>query len=154
CPDRSGTQRLHDDVSRGDDVAEHPVDGIARRRRPEQALRMCDAGKVLMGRFVTELEQFRDERACHTGALLLSLNVGSGIFSPSRARTTVSNGRKAKIEPDMTATGKSLAAVKTGPSTTEFREFDLPDIPVDAALLKIEVAGVCGTDVSQYKLPL
>lgn len=48
----------------------------------------------------------------------------------------------------------TLAALKTGPSTTELREFALPDIPPDAALLKVEVAGVCGTDVSQYKLPL
>ena len=48
----------------------------------------------------------------------------------------------------------TLAAVKTGPSTTELRELKLPDIPPDAALLKMEVAGVCGTDVSQYKLPL
>jgi len=48
----------------------------------------------------------------------------------------------------------SLAALKVGPSTTELREFDLPDIPPDAALMKMEVAGVCGTDVSQYKLPL
>src|SRR5436853_7052817 len=54
----------------------------------------------------------------------------------------------------MTATGKTLAALKVGPSTTELREFDLPEIPADAALLKMEVAGVCGTDVSQYKLPL
>jgi threonine dehydrogenase-like Zn-dependent dehydrogenase len=54
----------------------------------------------------------------------------------------------------MAATGKSLAALKVGPSTTELREFDLPDIPPDAALLKVEIAGVCGTDVSQYKLPL
>jgi threonine dehydrogenase-like Zn-dependent dehydrogenase len=44
--------------------------------------------------------------------------------------------------------------VKIAPSTTELREIDLPDIPADAALLKMEVAGVCGTDVSQYKLPL
>ncbi len=54
----------------------------------------------------------------------------------------------------MTATGKTLVALKVGPSTTELREFTLPDIPPDAALLKVEVAGVCGTDVSQYKLPL
>jgi threonine dehydrogenase-like Zn-dependent dehydrogenase len=50
--------------------------------------------------------------------------------------------------------GKTLAALKIAPSTTELREFDLPEIPPDAALLKVEVAGVCGTDVSQYKLPL
>jgi threonine dehydrogenase-like Zn-dependent dehydrogenase len=49
---------------------------------------------------------------------------------------------------------KMLAALKTGPATTELREFALPDVPPDAALLKMEVAGVCGTDVSQYKLPL
>ncbi|MBA2301544.1 MAG: alcohol dehydrogenase catalytic domain-containing protein [Acidobacteria bacterium] len=48
----------------------------------------------------------------------------------------------------------TLAAIKTGPSTTELRELALPDIPPDAALLKVEVAGVCGTDVSQYRLPL
>ena len=47
-----------------------------------------------------------------------------------------------------------LAALKVGPSTTELRELDLPPLPDDAALLKVEVAGVCGTDVSQYRLPL
>ena len=50
--------------------------------------------------------------------------------------------------------GKTLAAVKVGPSTTEIRELDLPEIPSDAALLKVEVAGVCGTDVTQYPKPL
>src|SRR5262245_15956944 len=49
---------------------------------------------------------------------------------------------------------KTLAAVKVGPSTTELHELDLPPVPDDAALMKVEVAGVCGTDVTQYRLPL
>jgi threonine dehydrogenase-like Zn-dependent dehydrogenase len=49
---------------------------------------------------------------------------------------------------------KVLAALKTAASTTELRELDLPDMPPEAALLRVEIAGVCGTDVSQYKLPL
>ncbi|MBL4647082.1 MAG: zinc-binding dehydrogenase [Rhizobiales bacterium] len=48
---------------------------------------------------------------------------------------------------------KVLAAVRTAPQTTEFREFDMPDIPDDAALLKVEVAGICGTDVKFYSKP-
>jgi len=47
---------------------------------------------------------------------------------------------------------KVRAALKVGPSTTELRDLDLPAMPADAALLKVEVAGVCGTDVSQYRL--
>jgi len=50
--------------------------------------------------------------------------------------------------------GKALAAVKVGASQTELREVHLPDVPADAALMKMEVAGVCGTDVTQYRLPL
>ena len=49
---------------------------------------------------------------------------------------------------------KVLAALKVAPSTTELREMDMPELGPDAALMKVEVAGVCGTDVSQYKLPL
>ena len=62
--------------------------------------------------------------------------------------------RKAGLNRIEVMAEKLLAALKTAPSTTELREFDLPDIPSDAALMKMEVAGVCGTDVSQYKLPL
>ena len=47
-----------------------------------------------------------------------------------------------------------LAALKVGPSTTQLRELPLPEVPPDAALMKVAVAGVCGTDVSQYPLPL
>jgi threonine dehydrogenase-like Zn-dependent dehydrogenase len=46
-----------------------------------------------------------------------------------------------------------LAAVRTAPRTTEMREFPMPDLPDDAALLKVEVAGICGTDVKMYSHP-
>ena len=36
---------------------------------------------------------------------------------------------------------KVNAAVRTAPQTTEFREYDMPDIPDEAALLKVEVPG-------------
>jgi len=49
---------------------------------------------------------------------------------------------------------KTLVALKTGPSTMDFQEMAIPELSSDSALLKMEVAGVCGTDVSQYKLPL
>ena len=48
---------------------------------------------------------------------------------------------------------KVLAAVRTGPSRTEIRDYPMPEIPADAALLKMEVAGICGTDVKLYKAP-
>lgn len=46
-----------------------------------------------------------------------------------------------------------LAAVRTGPGTTEFREYPMPDVPEDGALLQVEVAGICGTDVKMYAAP-
>ncbi len=46
-----------------------------------------------------------------------------------------------------------VAAVRTGPRTTELREFPRPVIPEDGALLKVEVAGICGTDVKIYAKP-
>ncbi len=47
-----------------------------------------------------------------------------------------------------------LAAVRTGPSKTELREFPMPEIPDEGALLKVEVAGICGTDVKMYAEPV
>jgi threonine dehydrogenase-like Zn-dependent dehydrogenase len=46
-----------------------------------------------------------------------------------------------------------LAAVRTGALRTEFREYPLPEVPDDGALLKVEVAGICGTDVKFYAKP-
>jgi len=46
-----------------------------------------------------------------------------------------------------------LAAVRTGPGRTEMREFPMPEIPGDGALLQVEVAGICGTDVKMYGSP-
>src|SRR6516165_3855443 len=48
---------------------------------------------------------------------------------------------------------KVLAAVRTGPGRMEFRDFPMPDVPEDSALLKMEVAGICGTDVRMYTKP-
>jgi threonine dehydrogenase-like Zn-dependent dehydrogenase len=46
-----------------------------------------------------------------------------------------------------------LAAVRTAPGRTEMRSFPMPDVPDDSALLKVEVAGICGTDVKMYAKP-
>ena len=65
------------------------------------------------------------------------------------------NWKNRRIELErMAVSEKLLASVKVGPSKTELHELDLPEIPADAALMRMEVAGVCGTDVSQYRLPL
>ena len=47
-----------------------------------------------------------------------------------------------------------LASVKVGPNKLEIRDFPLPEIDEESALLKMEVAGICGTDVKMFKEPL
>ena len=42
------------------------------------------------------------------------------------------------------------AAVLTKPRTFEYRDFDIPDIKPDEGLLRVEAAGLCGTDYEQF----
>ncbi len=46
-----------------------------------------------------------------------------------------------------------LAAVRMAPGQTQLRSFPMPGVPEDGALLKVEVAGICGTDVKMYAKP-
>ncbi|MFN2460662.1 MAG: zinc-binding dehydrogenase [Candidatus Velthaea sp.] len=48
----------------------------------------------------------------------------------------------------------TLSAVKVDSSRTEIREFPMPALPDDGAILKVEVAGICGSDVKNYAKPL
>src|SRR5438093_9519581 len=45
---------------------------------------------------------------------------------------------------------KVLAAVAVEAGRTELAEFDMPEIPPEAGLLKLEAAGVCGSDWPSY----
>ncbi len=49
------------------------------------------------------------------------------------------------------STAQAKAAVLTGPSKIEIREFPIPDIGPDEILVRVEGAGICGTDVHEYK---
>src|SRR3954454_20632346 len=46
---------------------------------------------------------------------------------------------------------KVLAAVAVGEKETALREFDLPDISPEEGILRVEIVGICGTDVSYYR---
>ncbi len=50
----------------------------------------------------------------------------------------------------MGLSNRCLAAVMVAERTTELQEFDLPDIPEDGGLLRIEAAGICGSDWPMY----
>jgi len=41
----------------------------------------------------------------------------------------------------------TVAAVLVAPKEFELREFELPEIPDDAGLLKLEACGICGSDI-------
>ena len=45
----------------------------------------------------------------------------------------------------------AVVAAKVGVNQTERMEIELPEIPIDGALLKVEAAGVCGSDVGGYE---
>ncbi|NWB91442.1 zinc-dependent alcohol dehydrogenase [Pseudomonas agarici] len=45
------------------------------------------------------------------------------------------------------------AAVRTGANKTEIVEYPMPVVPDDGALMRVEVAGICGTDVKLYGKP-
>ncbi len=44
----------------------------------------------------------------------------------------------------------SRAATLLAPNKLEIREYPIPDIPDDGGLLKVEMGGVCGSDVKYY----
>jgi threonine dehydrogenase-like Zn-dependent dehydrogenase len=50
----------------------------------------------------------------------------------------------------MSADTTSLAAVAVKPRQTELREFKIPKIAPDAGLLRVEAAGICGSDWPMY----
>ncbi|WP_158894741.1 zinc-dependent alcohol dehydrogenase [Amycolatopsis anabasis] len=47
--------------------------------------------------------------------------------------------------------GTVVASVLTAPETFELREFPRPSVTADTALLRVEAAGLCGSDIEEYK---
>ncbi len=46
---------------------------------------------------------------------------------------------------------KEISAVLEKPGKLMIREFEIPEIDADGILIKVEIAGICGTDVKMYK---
>ena len=44
-----------------------------------------------------------------------------------------------------------LAATQVGARQIELRDYPMPEISADDALLKVEVAGICGSDIGGYQ---
>ena len=61
--------------------------------------------------------------------------------------------RLGKFWGEMIVAEQVLAAVRTGAHQTEMREYPMPDVPDDGAIMRVEVAGICGTDVKLYGKP-
>src|SRR6266853_4423210 len=88
--------------------------------------------------------------AVHLTRRAASPRAGSSLLVARKARAM---HEKMRSDPRLirgTQVEKVLAAVRVGPSKTEIRDFPMPDIPEDSALMKMEVAGICGTDVKLY----
>ncbi len=48
---------------------------------------------------------------------------------------------------------EAAAAVRVGAGRTEVQDFPIPAVPDDGALMRVDVAGICGTDVKMYAKP-
>ena len=44
-----------------------------------------------------------------------------------------------------------LAATQVGPKKIELREYPVPEISADDALMKVQIAGICGSDIGGYE---
>jgi threonine dehydrogenase-like Zn-dependent dehydrogenase len=46
---------------------------------------------------------------------------------------------------------KVLAMTQVGKETLEMREYDMPEVPLNGAILKMEAVGICGSDVGAFR---
>ena len=107
-------------------------------------------------------EQRRFHRRCYANVAKITLEA-IGDYAPTCARAVICaaksrparllGARRRQVAAPITASMSEMVpcAVKTGPSTTELREFKMPEIDDESAILKVEVAGICGSDVKNYK---